>query len=189
MIKILKFMINILMLIVGFSFVSCNKIHQKKMDVEKLFHLIKLYDPSKELIQSRNKKAYDIGDSLITFFRETDPNRALKDTNMRKAILFLIETKYLFIVRFSGDKDLMYVYNASNWGGDRTYTQFALNIFNKVHLDENESFDQYINKGKDVTSIDKVIKEGFAYTMTDEEQKKVHEECIKLMPSKCTEWG
>lgn len=177
-------MFHCLALLFVFLF-SCNHKAEKRMNVSDLYRLIEKYDPAKEYEYYNLKQAYPIGDSLNNFFKALKPDELMNDTNFRKPILFLLEKKYLYIVTNATKKDIFYVTNATNWWSERTYNQFALNVFSKIKLEKKYDYTTYINRINDVVCIDLIVNEAAKYNLITEEHKKIHNACIQYMPTKC----
>lgn len=179
-------MLNCLLFSILLSF-SCNHKIENKMNVSHLYRLIGEYEPAKEYEYYKLKQHYPSGDSLNSFFEKINPNEIMNDTNFRKPILYLLEKKYLYISNSSSVKNTFNTNNATNWGGERTYMQYALNIFSKVPISIGENYDDYTNKLRDVVCIDLIVNETSTYNLTDEAHKKIHNDCVQLMPSNCSE--
>lgn len=166
-------------------FLSCNNKVEEKEKTTTLYRLINKYEPAKEFEFSNSKQPYFIEDSLNILFKKLNPNNISKDTSYRKAMLYFLEKKYIYIYQTATNKDAFYVCNASAWGGNNKSVQFALNIFNKIPLQGKDKYDDYLNKTTDITCIDLIINETKKYKIENEEHKQIHTNCLKLMPTKC----
>lgn len=166
---------------------SCTHKNDKYIDIAKMYGLIDKYEPSEEYQYVTLQKSYPIGDSLNRLFEKLNPNEIINDTNYRKPILYLLEKKILYIINTATKKNIPYVYNASNWGGNDTYIQFALNIFSKIKVEKKYDYIRYNNNIRDIVCIDLIVSEAEKYNFVNEDQKKIHNVCVKFMPTKCSE--
>ena len=173
-----------ILLLSALNLLYCSS-RENKMNPSTIYELVEKYEPRIEYEFYKKKQHYDIGDSLGILFKGLNPNKILHDSNFRKPLLLLLEKKYLYIANNAANKNVFYVNNANNWGGEINYIQFALNVFSKIPLKSEEDYYAYISKGKDVVCIDSIIAEVSSYQLINKEHKAIHESCVRNMPSGC----
>lgn len=157
-----------------------------KVTPEQIYSIIKEFDSEKEYNNMKIGKSYDVGIKLDSLFENLNPNLIINDTNYRKPILFFLEKKFISLVHNTGNKNLEYVSNASNWGGDMGYLQYSLNIFSRIKSKNVYKYSDYNSILNDVVCINEIIKECSMYLISNEGHISIHSECMKLMPIICS---
>jgi hypothetical protein len=171
---------------------SCNtkERNYKKNDIQYidyLYSVIDRYDAAIEYKLYKKNEVYSLGDSLNLLFSKLNTTQIIHDTNYRKPILFLLEKKYLYIVKNVKDVDLFYVNNASKWGGNGSYMQYAINVFCKLepNKDKKNTYNEYVNQITDIACVNLIISEASGYTLKNASHLTVHDSCINFCPKVC----
>jgi hypothetical protein len=136
--------------IIFILFIACSNVisedEKKRRTNELLLNFVISYNPQNEFVCYKENGQYKLGDSLNNFLTTLNPNEVAFDTCIRKSFLFFLEKRYLFLMQISNNSHEFYNYNVSTWVGDKTYTQYAINIFRKMPLLKDEDYEDYINK-------------------------------------------
>lgn len=156
---------------------------------ESIYRLVEKFNPTDEYKRYKANEKYEISDSLNIVFKALyqQNENILKDTNYRKPILFLLEKIFLEKYASIGNKEAFYVNNAGTWflGNKPGFVQFATNIVMKIPFDSKQTYEDYLNKSRDIVCIDDIVKEVSRYNIEGTQYKATHLKCVELMPTNC----
>jgi hypothetical protein len=155
------------------ALLSCNK-DDNKIEPERVYALVEKYNPAEEAACYKAQKRYLLKDSLDTVMNKIYSSQKYMDTNFRKPVLFLMEKKFLFISKYTGEKEPFYVSNAAAWAFNDSYIFTASKFFLSGH-------------GSDTVCIRSIILESSKYHLKNQQHQRVHDSCLLLIPNKCEE--
>lgn len=105
----------------------------------------------------RQKKGYNINDSLNFYFSKLSPDMLFNDSEFNYLGGKLLEKRYLYNRKLSKSPETFPVYNMSIINQGSSSCHFALNIVTKMHRNKDAGYKEYSTTGQEFVCIDSVV--------------------------------